>query len=726
MSAAAEQLLRDNGIRLDSYTHGDHRAICPWCTPRRSRANQSDKDLNVTIDGKGVLWCCHHCGEAGRRFTNGAGNQDAWFAQTFERWHDYQKPDGEPFRRVAIKATVQADGTRKKKPTQFRLGHNGRWLSKLTGLSAADKAILYRKPQLIKAIERGETVYLVEGEKDVDTARRLGLQATCSPGGAAEPHQRARWCASSRDGEAFAEQLKGADVVVIPDHDPPGYAHALAAAKALAGVAKRVRVPKLAEHWSGDCPKGGDLSDWVEAGGTREQLEALAASTPDYDGAVITKEATVAGVQLPQWREWSKDGSPGKSMHNAMVAISAVGVSCAADLFHNKILIACRGESVELQRVAGEISDGAVIALRKVLSDHFCVDFGDKHVRDAIVCLAGQHQFDPVRDMLDQAQAAWDGTARLDNMVWEYANCANTPLNRAIMRKTMIAAVRRARRPGCKFDNITVLESAEGWNKSTFWRVLAGDENFSDESILGKSGREIQEHLSEAWIHESADLAGMRKAEVETVKAFASRQVDIARPAYGYFIKKRPRHAINVGTTNSEEYLQSQTGNRRFWPLKVLKPIDIERLKRSRLQLWGEAAKREADGESLVLDETLWRAAAAEQEKRRVRDPWEQILGDIPETISVSTGAYSEKTVTIIHRDHDKEEDFVASADLLEHVLGIPPGRQEVRDAMRLANVMRHLDWEDGGNPRTVADPRGAGKRRLRGYVRPIPKTNLL
>jgi len=86
----------------------------------------------------------------------------------------------------------------------------------------------------------------------------------------------------------------------------------------------------------------------------------------------------------------------------------------------------------------------------------------------------------------------------------------------------------------------------------------------------------------------------------------------------------------------------------------------------------------------------------------------------------VSTGAYSEKTVTIIHRDHDKEEDFVASADLLEHVLGIPPGRQEVRDAMRLGNVMRHLGWQDGGNPRTI------GERRLRGYVRPIEKDKLL
>jgi predicted P-loop ATPase len=85
------------------------------------------------------------------------------------------------------------------------------------------------------------------------------------------------------------------------------------------------------------------------------------------------------------------------------------------------------------------------------------------------------------------------------------------------------------------------MESEEGWDKSTAWRVLAGDENFSDASILGHGAREVQEQLSEVWIHENADLAGMRKAEVEAVKAFASRQSDDARPAYGHFLKKQKR-----------------------------------------------------------------------------------------------------------------------------------------------------------------------------------------
>src|SRR5262249_38608112 len=83
-------------------------------------------------------------------------------------------------------------------------------------------------------------------------------------------------------------------------------------------------------------------------------------------------------------------------------------------------------------------------------------------------------------------------------------------------------------------------------------------------------------------------------------------QVDRARPADGHFNKWQPRRSVEIGTTNSREYLQSQTGNRRFWPLRVLKSIDIAKLKRDRMQLWGEAAYYQSHGESLVLDETLW------------------------------------------------------------------------------------------------------------------------
>ncbi|WP_051396961.1 virulence-associated E family protein [Bradyrhizobium elkanii] len=418
----------------------------------------------------------------------------------------------------------------------------------------------------------------------------------------------------------------------------------------------------------------------------------------------------------PNWREQRQDGSPAPSMHNARLAITALGVECSYDTFHNKLLFGFKDDGVRhaVEHIVGEVSDNGIIALRQLMSDTFGFDLTDKHTRDAVISLALEHCFDPVVDMLAAAEAGWDGTERLDGMAVDYFNCEDTKLNRAFLRKTMLAAVARARTPGIKFDQIIVLESAEGFNKSTAWRVLAGDENFSDESIIGKSSREVQEQLAEIWIHENADLAGMKKAEVETVKAYASRMTDIARPAYAHFIKKQKRHSIEVGTTNSDRYLQSQTGNRRFWPLRVLKAIDIEKLRRDRLQLWGEAAHYHSKGESLVLDEALWAEAGVEQEYRRVNDPWEDILRDMKEMTTYryyQDGAWHEGTRTIIH--HEDKEERVSSEELLTVLLNIAPGNQRTEHTMRLATVMKRLGWQRHNNGYVTI----LGKR-MKGYFR--------
>jgi predicted P-loop ATPase len=713
-SRSAEQILRDYGVQLDSYVPGRHYALCPECSHRRSTAeHRKAKVLGVTIDHDGVTGGCNHCKWTFGGKLNGKGNSRDRELPS----HVYAK-DGVPYARKVRNAPGRAP----KCWWEYPDGEGG-WVSpkkaKERGLelelpSREDRQRLYRIDEVDEAVSQGRRVAVVEGEGDADTLWAFGIPATCSPDGASEPNKKPKWT------EAHSEQLRGADTVVFNDNDPPGYAHADVTCRLSLGVAKSVRRLDLKPHWP-EIGKGEDVSDWLaKGGGSREKLDELMAGAPPYQAQAV-EPASVGTDYLPQWRNFRRDGSPADTMHNAREALAALGVECSHDTFHNRLLVGRRGDGArhELQAVVGELSDHTVIRLRSILSGLLEIEFNDKSVRDAVTSLALERCFDPVRDMLDQAQAAWDGTERLDRMAVDYANCEDTKLNRAVMRKTMVAAVRRARRPGCKFDNITVLESDEGWNKSTFWRVLAGDENFSDESILGKSGREIQEHLSEVWIHESADLAGMRKAEVESVKAFASRQVDIARPAYGYFVKKQPRHAVNVGTTNSDEYLQSQTGNRRFWPLKVLKRIDTEKLERDRLQLWGEAAACEAKGEPVTIPQNLWGIAAVEQEKRRVKDPWESVLADMPETVEVHRrGAGRDEPPDTIRIIHDLDDiEFVTSADLLTYVLQAPIDRQDRYHEMRLADAMKRLGWD---RRRATVN-----KQQRRGFARLANQANL-
>ena len=268
--------------------------------------------------------------------------------------------------------------------------------------------------------------------------------------------------------------------------------------------------------------------------------------------------------------EITDTGKIQKTCNNTRHAIGLLGIKCEYDAFHDRLIVG--GQPIA--QFAGELSDHACLVLRKMIEEKFEFDPGKNNMFDAAVQLCLENRFDPVVSYLNDLE--WDGIDRLDEWLATYLGAENTPLNREIGRVVLVAQVRRAKQPGCKFDQIPVLEGPEGGFKSTFLRLLAGsDENFSDQTILGQDDRQQQELLRGKWIYEIADLTGISKAEVEKVKAFASRTHDRARPAYGRTLIEIPRRCVIWGTTNNSQYLKSQTGNRRFWPITVER-IDIE------------------------------------------------------------------------------------------------------------------------------------------------------
>jgi predicted P-loop ATPase len=177
--------------------------------------------------------------------------------------------------------------------------------------------------------------------------------------------------------------------------------------------------------------------------------------------------------------------------------------------------------------------------------------------------------------------------------------------------------------------------------------------------------------LAGVWLYEIAELSNIRKTEVEHIKAFASRTHDRARPAYGRVRVDQPRRCVLFATTNNDRYLKE--ADRRFWPVKTTN-IDIEALRRDRDQLWAEAAQRERDGASIMLQQELWEVAGVEQQAREEYDPWDDKLITASGTI-------------------EQGEERVSSADLLETVLGIHISRQRDIDFKRLGRCMRRLGW---------------------------------
>jgi hypothetical protein len=190
------------------------------------------------------------------------------------------------------------------------------------------------------------------------------------------------------------------------------------------------------------------------------------------------------------FRDFYKGGTPKPSLANAVIAIRALGIRARYDLFHHRINVRYKGQSNAIRE--GLLTDDTVSGTRSLLNNTYEIDCGDANTLAAIKEIAQDNAYDPVLDLLNECQGKWDRENRLDTWVIRYLGCEDTPLNRAIGRKVLIAGCRRAREPGCKFDTITVLEGVEGTNKSTAIRVLAGDENFSDQSILGASDKEVK------------------------------------------------------------------------------------------------------------------------------------------------------------------------------------------------------------------------------------------
>ena len=183
--------------------------------------------------------------------------------------------------------------------------------------------------------------------------------------------------------------------------------------------------------------------------------------------------------------------------------------------------------------------------------------------------MASERAYHPVKEYLD-ALPEWDGVKRTDTLLTDYLGAEDSAYTRAVIRKTLAAAVARIYQPGTKFDSVLILNGPQGIGKSTLFARLAGAW-FSDSLTLtdmrDKSG---PEKLQGYWILELGELAGMKKTDVETVKSFLSRVDDKYRASYGLNVESHPRQCVIVGSTNTESgFLRDITGNRRFWPVRV-------------------------------------------------------------------------------------------------------------------------------------------------------------
>ena len=209
-----------------------------------------------------MCWRCNHCNWSGPEKKKGNGH-----AGDIVATYDYRDAAGVlRFQKVRYLKGHEP-------PFSMRRSNGaGDWIPNVKGVNTK-----LRIDEVNKAIAQGREIAVVEGEKDVDNLWSIGVPATCNAHGAHDPlkQQQPKWY------REHSEQLRNANIVVLNDNDAAGYAHADATCRLSVGIAKRVQRLDLKPHWP-EITKGGDVSDWLDAGHTREELDALMQAAPDY------------------------------------------------------------------------------------------------------------------------------------------------------------------------------------------------------------------------------------------------------------------------------------------------------------------------------------------------------------------------------------------------------------------------------------------------------------
>ena len=347
------------------------------------------------------------------------------------------------------------------------------------------------------------------------------------------------------------------------------------------------------------------------------------------------------------------------------------------------------------------------------IANNHGVQFPKEIFQMALTTVANKRRFHPIEDYFTKLPE-WDGQERVERLLVDYLGADDTVFNREAIRKVLLAAIARIYHPGIKFDYMLVLNGPQGIGKSTFFgRLFKG---FLSDSLtmLDMRDKTGSEKLQGYWALEVAEMAGMRKADIECVKSFISRQEDIYRPAYGRVVEKHPRRCVIVGSTNSSTgFLRDISGNRRFWPVKCsggkLKPWNLtdEELD----QVWAEAMAAYNNGESLLLSKEAEELAAKEQREAIEEDPrMAQVVEYLEKPLPVNWDKLDLDTRRMFlegDTDYDPESlverETVSNMEIWVECFGKKAADMERKDSDALTALMMKVDgWEKSGRKKRL------------------------
>jgi putative DNA primase/helicase len=525
-------------------------------------------------------------------------------------------------------------------------------------------------------------VMVVEGEKSADAARKIASQYVVLtwPGG------------SNAWRKADFAALAGRTILLWPDADEPGI-------KCMWEIAHYLfqRCPVVKIIIPDDHTDGWDAADALAEGFGWEKFKEWALARvqqiTDQKGAPSVEQAdagfkltspdtpNISGPaepvsQVGRWLAWALDrtgnGLPIANLNNAVKVLEHDATLKSLvwyDEFLQRLLTQYRrGDEVYEPREWTEADDinltlymQRAVGLSKISRDI---------VSQAVKAVAFRDVRNSVKDWMESLN--WDGEARIDKFYEDHFGAHGSAYCLSASKNFWISMVARAFVPGCKVDNMIVLEGEQGIGKSRALQIIGG-QWFTEqhESVTGKGFFEV---LQGKILIEIGELDSFSRGDITRVKEVITQVRDRYRESYGRYAEDHPRRCVFVGTTNKDDWNKDETGARRFWPIACQGEIDYEGIRSNREQLFAEAVVRFKAGESwwkMPVDETV-----AEQSNRYNADAWLEPIQDF----------LGLKQNTSIN-------------EILEACLKFEIGDVGIGDQMRVATCLRKLGWR-GRNER--------------------------
>lgn len=531
-----------------------------------------DKQASLTIT-KGRRSALLHC-HAGCNFEDiiqkvGLKKQDLYFEERppGSSWRAYV--EGREHKRIEAVYNYVSSANGEYAFTKIRMQDkrmiygvlcNGRFTYGLGGRHRKElKSVYGDLKALNKAIAEGKPVFMPEGEKDVDTLTKRGYTAI-TYGGVND------WRSD------FATLFKGAEVYILADNDEPGRKVANTILSDLKGIAKSAKVIVPVP----DIPKA-DISDFFAAGHSNEDFEKLLQSAVT-DITVGGPEPKSIPLNLDDVRqmlmykvEYDKDGNEKsrkliQSVKNFEIALdndSRLKGKIKFDEFSQQTYLMGNTPwetSRNNYRAWSSFDDSALFAILQ--SDYGLNSRNDYF--DALKNVAMRNRFHPVRDLLNSLK--WDEREHIRGLLPDYLGAEDTEYTYQVWRLWMLGAVARIFQPGCKFDYTVIFQGRQGLGKSTFLQLMALNDGWFNDSLDSLDSDKAAQSLMGSWIIELAELKSLARTAggVDSVKRFLTATQDKYRVPYERRADIFLRQSVFAGTTNKSDFLQDETGNRRF------------------------------------------------------------------------------------------------------------------------------------------------------------------